>query len=569
MKFIDHLKAGRIVVEWYDVPVHFFQTTRNDQGVYSSDMAKYIADLAKRTNVADITNAAEYAAVEYVRMPFLRCTDCSFLFGNEFPLLLIPSQYISLCNEIFAYTGTNNKFIVDGNSGVGKSMFIYYFMYRLHKQSANPPSFQVKNMCSQANDEGTAEKVASSDDTRTSYDWGIFDNTNRFGSTTFKSILLVTSDPERLYLPSRYAKGGGILGPARYLCMPAWSYAYMCALGLSPRLSTLKSLEVTLPTGASSVDNKSSVRFHVIHPLYILVHFISFRSTPRELSSGRPISYITAGPDGRINSATAPNPEFLFLKRSEPASVTAPYAPFESVFDRSYDDIKSCLWVSSVKMSFKGDDSRCGLSERPVYVSVDGASTDASQLTSLGKLEPKHQAASTVHTHMLKAAYLAVALDLARAMRTSTDNKQYRIVLRAIFPFLCTAISDGLEGLCDTVSTAATDSSLLDSSSHIRKHMITGSLTFRVHPLIIHTEPEHSRAYGDHMPQHLSIFGSGASVSIIHDTFLYYFRSTMIASVVMEHLCASESGIVKTLLAFIIAACGSSGLGILNRVKIG
>jgi hypothetical protein len=163
MDFINHLQAGRIVEEWYDVPVHFFKTTSNVSVQDPSDLVKFVADIVNYTSVNDITKAAGNAAVEYVRMPFLRCTDPSFLFGGERPLLLVRSQYISLCNEILAYTSLskgNNKYIVDGSSGVGKSMFIYYFMYRLHKQSASPPSFQVKNMCSQANVGDPTEKIA-------------------------------------------------------------------------------------------------------------------------------------------------------------------------------------------------------------------------------------------------------------------------------------------------------------------------------------------------------------------------------------------------------------------------
>merc|ERR1711959_176734 len=92
--------------------------------------------------------------------------------------------------------------------------------------------------------------------------------------------------------------------------------------------------------------------------------------------------------------------------------------------------------------------------------------------------------------------------------------------------------------------------------------MTTGSLTFRVHPKIIHTEPAGSRDYGDHMPQNLTIFASDASGSVVHDKpFLYYYRSTMIAFMVLEHLCVFQSEKDSYLLTFLKAACGSSGLG--------
>jgi hypothetical protein len=55
-------------------------------------LSQFLANIATNQNISDLAKAT----VEYVRLPFLRCTDPSFFFNEEFPLLLIRSQYISL-----------------------------------------------------------------------------------------------------------------------------------------------------------------------------------------------------------------------------------------------------------------------------------------------------------------------------------------------------------------------------------------------------------------------------------------------------------------------------------------
>jgi hypothetical protein len=505
--FINHLVAGEIVEEWYDVPVHYFKTVDSssashfaDDNKYPADLVQFLAQIAKNDNISDLTKVAGNAAVQYVQMPFLRCTDESFLFNDKFPLLFVRSQYISLCNEMTAFKADKrnpNIFVLGGNSGVGKSMFIYYFMYRLHKQSL---SYRVANLGRQGKKEISPATIppsmtASGVVYSGKYKWGIFDDTP-FVPDHHESILLVTSDHDDLW-PIQWGLKEGY-GDTSYYCMSEWLYAETCAVGLSPKILSGSQLSAILPTvGVSNSGSISSntpslshttsssptrisvassglplidaevqhtvapggdaavaiagdavivgdeatatkaeaeaeaeaedlgdddiIYFRVLHPMYILAHFVAFRSTPQELGDGQPICYVTSGPDGRTNSATDPIPEFMLLKRSTSTHTTetGPYKPFQSVFDRLFSEIKSSLWISVGAMTAAGVESLCKLPKRSECKLSPGA--DASQqLTSLDTLKLQYRAPED-YLSMLPAAYHGFALDIARSMRTATS----------------------------------------------------------------------------------------------------------------------------------------------------
>lgn len=592
--FINHLVAGEIVEEWYDVPVHYFNTVDSSSASHAADnnyptgLAQFLAQMAKNENISDLTKAAGNAAVKHVRLPFLRCTDKSFLFNEQFPLLFIRSQYISLCDEIFACPVdgvTPNIFVLDGNSGVGKSMFIYYFMYRLHEQSS---SYRVANLGRQGKKEVSPATIppsmtASGVVYSGKYNWGIFDSTP-FVPDQHESILLVTSDHDALWPHLSSLKEGK--GFTRYLCMSAWSYAETCAVGLSPRrvlgggdaseptlatdtgttsaqstsadrgVSDSASISSSTPSLSHSTTSSSSPQpaqqiFAVLHPMYVFSHFVAFCSTPRELARGMPISYITSGPDGRTNSTTASDPEFMFLKRcNDEKSPLTKYISFKSVLDRSFGDIKSSLWISGEQTSIKGMKSL----QASNWLHLSETEGDASQLTSLDDMDLEYTATTTPHTHMVQAVYLGIAQDLARSMLTNTDNKQFRDVLAAIFPFLCSSIAHKLSSLCAYVYSA--DSYTLKDSDH---HVIVGSLTFRLHPDIIYTQPE--RDYDADMPRHLTIITSKTPSNEDVNIFRYYFRSTAIKSMVSEQVYATRQRETRYLTSFIQSTCSSSGFG--------
>jgi hypothetical protein len=88
-------------------------------------------DLQKK--VQSIGDGQGKPTIEYVTLPFLRSKTSNFLFNGTSPLLFIRSQYITLYDEITKTSKVSKNIFLDGNSGVGKSFFIYYFMYRLHK----------------------------------------------------------------------------------------------------------------------------------------------------------------------------------------------------------------------------------------------------------------------------------------------------------------------------------------------------------------------------------------------------------------------------------------------------
>jgi hypothetical protein len=430
-------------------------------------------------------------------------------------------------------------------------MFIYYFMYRLQNNTVNsfrrPLSYRANRLCSGDAAKSATRMLATCDDACDRYDWGIYDEM-RVDSSAHDSTLLVTADSPSLLPHTSTLKGhrGTI---TRYLCMSAWSYAEMCAVGLSPRLAKDASLDVTLPqvSYAASGCSSSSVniptsfllsnrRFYVLHPMYILAHFIAFRSTPKELHDNEPVSYVTAGLDGRASSTPALNPEFLFLKRFEVVSsgMLVPYTPYESVYDRSLGDIKTSLFVS--RDMPQGINSCCGLAERPPFAHVEGATEDATQLTLLGPLQIKQQS-PTEHSNLRQVAFLGIALDLARSMRASTDNKQYRSVLAAILPFVCATTSSRLGELCSMVFAASTDPSVFRG---VVRRRTAAALTFCLHDSFVHTEPNASRDYDSRMFQSLSFLGmsTGSELSTL---YLYYFRSSAIKHMVSEQQFSTRS----------------------------
>jgi hypothetical protein len=191
------------------------------------------------------------------------------------------------------------------------------------------------------------------------------------------------------------------------------------------------------------------------------------------------------------------------------------------------------------------------------------AGVDASGLTSLIGWSPAYRvpAAGTggAHSHMLMGAYLGLVRELARAMDTTTDNRQFRDFLRYIFPFACTAISSRLTDICGFVLKAATDSKYIHDT--LSRHIAVGELTFRLHPRIIHTEPLTSRVYYDtRIPQQLTTLASGID-SEVSTPFLYYFRCHTIKSLVLHHLYASKSNLECLLLSFLNSVCSFSGMG--------
>jgi hypothetical protein len=312
----------------------------------------------------------------------------------------------------------------------------------------------------------------------------------------------------------------------------------------------------------AAVDTSADLIFCVLHPMYIFSHFLALRSTPRELDSGQPICYMTRGSDGRLNSATATDatPQFLFLQRSEKTHTLVPYAPFKSAIDISLGDIKSSLWISGSDMAAEGLPSEQQTAIQKLADCMQREDVDASQLTALGELKPAYMSAATNHHHMRIAAYVGIAQDLARSMNTNTDNKQFREVLAAIFPFMCTSIANRLASVCTRVDNA--DSSVLERKEQL---ILLDKLTFRLHHNIIHTEPKEFRDYDTYVPHHLTILSSftgvGADIPSDEDAFLYYFRSSAIKLLVYEHMYANRRKETSLLMSFIQSACSSSDVG--------
>jgi hypothetical protein len=367
--------------------------------------------------------------------------------------------------------------------------------------------------------------------------------------------------------------------------MSAWSYAETCAVGLSPRLAPDGAIlnALPMPEGYNTSDSgfrasnntyltHTRHRFLVLHPLHILAHFVALRSSPRELSEGQPICYVTSGPDGRIGSTgdSLVDPEFMFLKRSKHTSPDdmKPYAPFQSVFDQSLGDIKASLWIFPHDWGKKDIRSRSTLTEYENVQSCDD--NDASlvllpEQLSVIKYEPVVEERDTGRSSnggsylpTRSAAYMGIALDFARVMRADTDNTQFRDLLSYIFPFMCMSISDRLDSLCEVVHDVATSGSIVNNM--LKRLTSIRKLTFRIHADTIITWPDAEYDYNDHMPQRLTVLSQAAPTKG-PNPFRYYFRSAAIQNMVSE--CSYNLATEKStrMSAFINATCSSSGKG--------
>jgi hypothetical protein len=590
LAFIEHLQAGRIVEEWYDVPVHYFKTVQDgarnrNPAVHPNpdDLTKFLNIYTKETDISKIADAAENAAVEYVKMPFLRCTDPAFLFNNNTPLLFVRSQYISLCNELLAHSVVPNSqhpdvFVLNGDEGTGKTFFLYYFMHRLHTRTDSdgtprPMSYRGQNVGRQNVGDSSSIAHASVSGMKVGRycDWGIFDNNASFESFGYRSILMVTFETDKLRDPRKFlADEEGIgTGTTRYYSMAPLSYAETCAIAFCPRLDVDSRSPVTLPTGvsrlspehhgsdeASNDDSdygydatplavhttnpevfKSRLRskYCVLHPMYILAHFVCFRSSLWSLLRGRPICYTTSGPDGRVNTLDASVPEFLFLKRCDNTSGIGllPYVPFESAFDYTLGEIKSSLWVSDEYAMGEGVDSLGGLTERPASARIGRVDADASQLTSLGPLEPGFYTYHDDYHSLHKPFYRGFALDLAKSMRTSTSNKQFRKVLVSILPFVCTTIRGVMLNSIRQAKKVAEQVQLKHYNEQTEEPDPDKFLTLRHHANIVHTEPVNSRDYDNRMPQHLTILSWGTSA---RGDYIYMYRTRAVENTVCERI---------------------------------
>jgi hypothetical protein len=558
-QFIEHVQAGRIVEEWYDVPVHYFKTiqdgARNRNPVVRpnpDDLDEFLEIYIEKEDISEIAGAARNAAVEYVKMPFLRCTDPAFLF-NDTPLILVRSQYISLCNELLAYpvptTQHPDVFVLDGDEGTSKTFFLYYFMYRLHTRtdadgSPRPMSYRCENIGGESRDYVRGDhSMLSAKKVGRYYDWGIFDNITDFEPCNCRSILLVTYETDQLRNPRKFLAAeddtGSSGGTTRYYSMAPLSYAETCAIAFCPRYDYRFHSRVILPAGVSlpshehgdECDDNMHRGFHVSHPMCILTHFVCFRSCLRELKAYTAIHYVTPGPDGRVNAVDASVPEFLFLKRSDDTSGIGiiPYTPYQSVFDYTLGEIKSSMLVSDVFAMGDGVDSLCGLTDRSAYTRTDGAGDDASQLTSLGTLEFGHSSDIDNINGMHRPFYRGFALDLANSMRTSTSNKQFRKVMASILPLVCTEVVKALEITFSSISrTLSFEKYVLQRG----KPRVPDELSaFRQFPSIVHTEPVDSRDYDNHMPHHLTVLTQKTATSSF---FIYHYKTRAIENLVSE-----------------------------------
>jgi hypothetical protein len=256
--FAHALEMNNIEIVYYDVPVLQFQKISSLERVVegttdiSDDLLASLTDISSvsptvesldelSSSMARIDAGDGKLFVDYVSLPFLRCKDDMFLFHNNSPLVYIRPQYVTMYDYLIhtaascTETDPVNSFILGGNSGVGKSCFIYYFMYRLHKAGR---SFRGYNCGRQGVFRNSIPIVASDPGKllrENVINWIIEDSTNStcdLGDNLFK--------PHRLYVNSdstRLVDHQSILKDNSEFCFCAftqWSYVDTCAAAFCP-----------------------------------------------------------------------------------------------------------------------------------------------------------------------------------------------------------------------------------------------------------------------------------------------------------------------------------------------
>lgn len=487
------------------------------------------------TNILNIADGNGKPTAEYVALPFLRSKDPDFLFNGNSPLLYIRSQYVSLY-ELLINTSTvegpdkRNKFILDGNSGVGKTCFIYYFMYRLYKDRS---SFRGLN-CGRQNTDHSARVVAS-DPTllglSTYVDWVILDSVEG-GTIPYplsSCILYVNSNHLKVSDPEVEFK----IQECCYCALPPWSYADTCAVGLCPLV----------------VDANN---FSVLHPLSVMANFIAHRSTPRELLGEANISLSYVFPRVPVS----PSSDLLFFRALSEERQTAlresstiPTCCFQSQFDQSREQVEESRYLRPV-VHITADR---GMTPRQAFVSDTVNSEDLQKLIYLSSpnVSFRHEQAPFMpDTQLALQGFKGVALEMALALKVDQENEAFHRLFSLLLPIFSASVMPLIYNSFHTLDPSE-NTNMMDSITIAFKK--TGIFTFREHFIIVAPN-----STADIMPQHISIVDRPCRPSHL---FSYVIRSTSIMFMVDHFLRTAQEALRNTLLNIFHSVTGSSGVG--------
>jgi hypothetical protein len=510
------------------------------------------------------TDAHGKPTAEYVTLPFLRCKDPTFLFNNTSPLLYIRSQYITLFDELMMESAKKlaaKRFILDGNSGVGKSCFIYYFMYRLHTMGI---SFRGYN-CGRQSVTDRIPVVASDVSSLNVHDivtWAILDSTERNSLTVSDCTfhLYVNSDQNKIIDTMENS-----LKPPEpeyaFYTLPPWSYADTCAVGLCPTLQ---------PSCAAD----TSPTFSVIHPLSIMANYIAHRSAPRELIvMYKSLYYVFSAEQIDplshklfLRAATAPPADSSSASPSDPlrqGPASTPYLCYESIFDQSVDYIVATRSVGQ-RLPHKGN-SVITNSKAAAKSMVED---DIKSLIYLEGVECRCTAGvrltDGIDPSIIKSAFRGIVQEMAMALKTNTDNAAFHTLFSALHTVIYVSVRSHMYSLINTLFnpqaysnirtvTLETRSTGAATNTDFSQHHTSGAFTFRQHSCIVGDTCNRQQ-----MPLCVSTL---KSVSDILYVFYYTLRSTTIMHIVSFMMAKADANLRQTVMGFFNSIFGPSGDG--------
>jgi hypothetical protein len=500
--------------------------------------------------------------VEYVTLPFLRSKTSNFLFNGKTPLLFIRSQYITLYEQIMRDIELGKKdFYLDGNSGVGKSFFIYYFMYRLKKDKR---TFRGYNCGNQSAERQYTSVSSSPDYLYMGVNWLIVDSLtskHNISGVIYNFRLVVNSNQYDVVDDVENILKRKV---SVFYILPQWSYADMCAVALSPQLIMQHSraahkISDGKPVESASASSANVRKFSVSHPLCILANFIAHRSTPRELLEDF-LSLYYVVPEDQLK-LTQQSSDILFLRASARGTVLPlPYSRFESAFDQSIAHIEQTRGLGTARgVALEcwpgGDIPTTPIPRTDVVTATHDCNIDDFIFnTDVACWHRTCRAKRQPSLALLEPAFMGIAQELCMALKTHTDNTAFRELFSALLPIICGSVAPQMHKLIRTTQKpdeAAVERRSPDESATTAQYRLSGMFSFRRHQVLDADDPTH-------MPQYLSILDEEDDRDPM---FFYSIRSTAIMNMIVHAMALAEDELRTALYEFFTRVFGSSGDG--------
>jgi hypothetical protein len=470
---------------------------------------------------------------EYVTLPFLRSKTTGFLFGDESPLLFIRSQYITLYDELVTAArdpDTANKFALEGISCSGKTSFIYYFMYRLHKEGS---SFRGYN-CGKFS--ACPIPIVASDpgylNLHTHVDWTIVDYINVSFPGDSKYYLHLY-DYDHMKLVDNGIENAVSDGEYAFYTLPPLSYVDTCAVGLCPRRFVQEDHATYKDIGTSVVltpESNGSAGFSVLHPLLVMANFVAHRSAPRELLRiCNSIFYVIPEALFSGTSESSGLPGMLFLRAASSdrqakllESSSTPYPCYQSIFDQSVEYIEGTRSLDGQPPADEEDTTAVDEGEEVDCVAAQNALASTMEMEE-DELEALLYTRDAVCSHrvllhisriasdLLECAFGGIMQDFCMALKTSSDNTAFQELFLTLLPVIDASVETQMQGIPSDMGGRS------------------GKTVFRRHKRIL--GGNYNRQL---MPQHVSVLKKSEDATPV---YYYTVRSTTM-SILIEKITA-------------------------------